>query len=108
MRLLTAAAVVTGAVSASPALADMIANVTEGQTWRIENTRGPNGRLTLNPDGTGRMRAGPISVRATWERRGSQFCLTAGPIGTRCVALTARGGGYAGAQNGETVFRMSR
>ena len=87
--------------------ADAISSATKGQSWRVQNARGPNGRLTLNPDGTGRTRAGPISMPATWERRGTAFCLTAGPIGTRCVDLVRDGDGYAGLENGKTVFRMS-
>lgn len=65
----------------------MMARIADGAPWAM---RAPNGRtmnVTLNPDGTGTVRMGPIRAMAEWRATEDGFCLTTIRTGERCMVI---------------------
>ncbi len=87
---------------------DIMAIVADGRPWTIQMAEGREGTLALNPDGTGTMRAGFMSMDMTWTRQPGGFCMTGGRMGTRCVTLQADGSGYFGVGSDGGAMRLSR
>jgi hypothetical protein len=84
------------------------ATIADGQPWV---TTGPNGttiRLTLNPDGSGRMQIGIMGRAITWAEDGDRICLGGMPQGAgRCFVFQPVDGGFAGeAEDGGAVVLM--
>ncbi|WP_226574021.1 hypothetical protein [Acuticoccus sediminis] len=81
----------------------------DGAPWSAE---APNGRrkfdLTLNPDGTGRMR-GPLffSQNVNWRVEGPTICL-ASPFLEKCLEFREIPDGLQGWENGEPDLRLRR
>lgn len=90
--LITLAAFFFGsALHASP-----LAEITTGDEWRAAVSDGPNVRMTLQPDGTGRVRLGPIKRAVTWYPNEDGLCITNLPGGDnpRCFVLSQTTNGY--------------
>ena len=90
------------------ASADAIDVIADGAPWQVDNARGPNGTLVLNPDGTGSMAAGFMRFDATWTQDGERTCIKAGPRGARCVTFEARNGAYFGMIDGDVALVLTR
>ena len=86
---------------------DIMAVVADGSPWSMQSANGRSGELTLNPDGTGQMQMGFMSMDATWTPYPGGFCLD-GPRGTRCVTLEAAGTGFSATENGAQAFSLVR
>ena len=86
-----------GLFTASPASANDLAQaMADGGAWRMQDPSGRSSEITLQPDGTGRVRAGRIGVRATWVQTDDGFCLTTRPLGTTCLVLSRGADGFLG------------
>lgn len=79
------------ALQASP-----LAEITTGEEWRAAVSGGPNVRMTLEPNGTGRVRVGPIRRSVTWYPSEGGLCITNLPGGDdpRCFVLSQTTSGY--------------
>lgn len=99
-------AVATPSFAQSRSLTHQIA---DGQPWSMLMAEGRNGRLTLRPNGTGQMRAGPMEIEAIW-REGPEggLCVKPGIAPERCVILRQEGSAIVGMQQGKDVFRLTR
>jgi hypothetical protein len=66
-------------------------------------------KVTLNPDGTGRMEGGPIPMSPTWRTTADGLCLKPAMIAPeRCVALRREGSAIVGYRDGAAQFRLER
>jgi len=82
---------------ATPALANDVAiSIADGSPWQMQDPSGRRSEITLQPDGTGRVRAGLIGVRATWVSTADGLCLTTRPLGTTCLVLSRGSNGFLG------------
>ncbi|QBF30178.1 hypothetical protein [Thalassococcus sp. S3] len=95
------------ALSTSEALAQIAQTMADGQPWELTDPSGRSAELTLNPDGTGRVRLGFGRADTTWETTKDGMCLTIRPLGETCLELRQMDGGIVGtAQDGGTfIFR---
>ncbi|MEM8854581.1 MAG: hypothetical protein AAGD34_12840 [Pseudomonadota bacterium] len=94
---------------ANLAAAEPAPTVADGAAWSMTNQNGRTGTLILNPDGTGTIKAGPITIGTSWwAQQTDGLCLANSRMGTRCVTLVKRTGGYDGVSNGETVLKLRR
>ncbi|NSX56880.1 hypothetical protein [Parasulfitobacter algicola] len=55
------------ALSASAAAAEIARTMADAQPWEFSDPSGRVAQLTLNPDGTGRVRPGFGAADATWK-----------------------------------------
>lgn len=91
------------------ALAGSAAVVADGAAWSMIGQNGRSARLTLHPDGTGIMRAGPFSMPTSWwPQQSGGLCLENQRMGTRCITLVAKPDGYDGLSDGVVVMRLRR
>lgn len=79
----------TGAVASVSALAD-------GAPWTASMDNGRTMKMTLNPDGSGRMTFGVMSRKISWTEEDSKLCLSGMPRadGPRCLSTEPIPGGY--------------
>lgn len=104
--LTLAAALLAGPAAAQqPVSARQIA---DGRPWSMAMAGGPNGALTLNPDGSGQMRAGPMAMNAVWREIPGGLCFKPSLASERCAVLRREGGAIVASQDGREVFRLSR
>ncbi|MEM9969388.1 MAG: hypothetical protein AAF755_15070 [Pseudomonadota bacterium] len=83
--------------TAIPASANDLAQaMADGAVWQMQDPSGRSAEITLQPDGTGRIRAGLMGVRATWVPTDDGMCLTTRPLGTICLALSQETNGFLG------------
>lgn len=85
-------------LAATVAAAD-VARIADGAPWTITLPDGREARMTLDPDGTGRMRLGLLSRGIAWSERDGALCLHGlprpdGAEGPRCTVLEAVAGGW--------------
>ncbi|MEM6312277.1 MAG: hypothetical protein AAF754_19820 [Pseudomonadota bacterium] len=86
-----------GLFTTIPASANELAQaMADGGAWQMQDPSGRNSEITLQPDGTGRIRAGLMGVRATWVPADDGICLTTRPLGTICLALSQGANGFLG------------
>jgi hypothetical protein len=80
------------------ALAESYATrIADGAPWTTTAPNGGKMRMTLNPDGTGRMKLGIMSRAITWTEKDNAICLGGMPGGAaRCVTFRPIEGGFAG------------
>lgn len=91
------------------AAAEPAPTVADGAAWSMTNQNGRTGTLTLNPDGTGTIKAGPFTMGTSWwAQQTDGLCLANSRMGTRCVTLVKRTGGYDGISNGSVVMELRR
>lgn len=76
--------------------ASPVTEITDGKEWRAAVSGGPNVRMTLHPDGSGRVRVGPIGRNVTWYANDTGLCITNLPGGDdpRCFVLSQTADGY--------------
>ncbi|MEI8143923.1 MAG: hypothetical protein WCH83_00535 [Alphaproteobacteria bacterium] len=88
----------------------LIREIADGKPWSIVTLEGRTGRLTLNPDGTGKMDGGPMSLSPTWEETRDGMCMTMPfPINNRrCVTLRREGVAVVGLRDGAQQFKLTR
>ena len=102
-------ALATALVLATPAVSMETATLlADGQQWNFQDPGGRTARLTLNPDGTGRVRLGLMGTDAVWVPTSSGLCLTTRPLGEVCLALEASGSGFVGATETGEIFTFWR
>ena len=80
-----------------PALASAsVATLADGAPWNASLDNGRTMKLTLNPDGSGKMNAGLMSRKISWTEKDSKLCLSGMPRtnGPRCLSPVATQGGY--------------
>lgn len=87
---------------------DLMRQVADGRAWVLKGENGRNGHLTLNPDGSGKMKAGFLSLAATWRPAPGGFCMEVSMMGKRCVELDESNNGFIAYQSGKVAFTLSR
>ncbi|MEM7633164.1 MAG: hypothetical protein AAF299_01295 [Pseudomonadota bacterium] len=87
---------------------DFIRQIADGRAWVFKGENGRNGRLTLNPDGSGKMKAGFMSMSTKWRPAPGGFCMEARMMGNRCVELGQSNNGFIAYQSGKVAFTLSR
>ncbi|MDJ1009404.1 MAG: hypothetical protein QNJ13_16440 [Paracoccaceae bacterium] len=105
---LTVLAAAIGLALASEGLATDATEIADGQPWKMQSNGGPNGQMVLNADGSGQMRAMGLRMRLQWQAEGDRLCVATRMRGTRCVTLVAAENGYAGLEDGEVAFLLTR
>jgi hypothetical protein len=82
----------------SPAQQSIIQMVADGRPWNAKGDDGrPELKLTLNPNGTGSMKAGFMGFNLKWKANGGNgFCMNGGPIKNSCLVLTPTANGFTG------------
>ena len=93
---------------ASLASDDLMQKVADGRAWVFKGESGRKGRLTLNPDGSGKMKAGFMSISTKWRPAPGGFCMEGRMIGRRCVELGQSNNGFIAYQSGKVAFTLSR
>jgi hypothetical protein len=91
----------------APSLARVIA---DGRPWTMAMMpQNRQAKVTLNPDGTGRMEGGPIAMSPTWRGTTDGMCLKpAMLIPERCVTLRREGAAIIGLSDDQVQFRLTR
>lgn len=81
---------------AAEAFANPVDDITNGEAWRAKVSGGPTVNMTLNPDGTGRVRVGPIGRKVAWQQQGEALCIAGLPNsdGPKCFEVSDAQGGY--------------
>ena len=83
--------------------------IADGLPWSTKTATGANMRMTLNPDGSGRMEVGIMNRRISWQEQGAAICLAGLPGGaTRCIAFSPVEGGFAGVGPEGQAFVLRR
>ena len=84
--------------------------VTDGAAWTANMPNGRTGNLTLNPDGTGRMKAGIMSRNITWTAENGKLCLHGMPRQDRpnCMTAAAAQGGFQLTSDAGEVMSLTR
>jgi hypothetical protein len=93
------------------AQASLARQVADGRPWNMAMKDGPGRtmRLTLNPDGTGRIEGGPMTMSPTWRESGADICIKPGLVmPERCATLRKEGAKIVGLKDGEVQFRLER
>ncbi len=72
--------------------------IADGKPWQAKLPDGPNLRLTLNPDGTGKMAVAIMSQAIAWRSVGDTICLEGMPQGKGpgCITFRPVDGGFEG------------
>lgn len=104
---LLCAVVTARAAEATLAPAAAVATLADGKPWLARPQSGPEARLTLNPDGTGRFE-GPMSFSASWAVKGRDICITVGPLATKCLQFRRVAGGLEGLAAGRPDIVLVR
>jgi hypothetical protein len=84
--------------------------VADGKPWSLtmvpENRQG---RLTLNPDGTGKMEGGPMAMSPTWRATADGLCMKPSMVmAERCVTLRREGRAIIGERDGVVQIKLER
>jgi hypothetical protein len=101
-------------LSAAPALgqegkASLARQVADGQPWNLTMPDGRLTRLTLLPNGMGRMEGGPMTMSPTWRETGEGLCLKPAALAPeRCAALRREGRRIVGLKDGAVQFTLER
>lgn len=95
-------------LSTSFASDDLMRHVADGRAWAFMGENGREGRLTLKPDGTGKMKSGLMSMSTSWQAMPGGFCMKARMMGERCVELAKSNNGFIAYQDGKVAFTLSR
>jgi hypothetical protein len=74
--------------------------VADGMPWKMTASGLPGGTITMNPDGTGTMGAGFMSMKISWTQNGSFTCIRMGSMGDHCVKFVTVAGGFDGTEHG--------
>jgi hypothetical protein len=85
--------------------------VADGRPWHMTMVdNGKKRKMTLLPDGTGRMEEGFMAMKATWRATADGLCLkpTIVTMSERCVGLVIRPGGFDAFENGKLWFELRR
>ena len=86
----------------------LASQVADGKPWTSTTQNGRSVRMTFNADGSARIKFGVMSRRLTWTPTADGLCLHGMPDSPKCITLTKVSGGYAGSENGQRVFVLSR
>jgi hypothetical protein len=80
------------------ALADqtIIAQIADGKAWDAQPDGASKMKMTLNPDGTGKMKFGIMSRAIAWTPNGDGLCMTGIPGGKNCIVFTPIANGFTG------------
>jgi hypothetical protein len=91
-------AVVAGMLPIASAEAESFAgHIADGLQWSANAQDRGNMRMTLHPDGTGRMEIGILSRRVGWHEEDDAICLTGLPgVAMRCITFRPVDGGFEG------------
>jgi putative ABC transport system ATP-binding protein len=85
-----------------------VAVLADGRPWVARRAGGAETRLTLRPDGTGRIE-GPASRDVSWATQGEDICIAFGfPMGRHCIRLRRNGAGLAAYEAGQLAFTLDR
>lgn len=85
-----------------------VAVLADGMPWVARRAGGAEIRLTLRPDGTGRIER-PVSREVSWAAQGEDICIAFGfPMGRRCIRLRRNGAGLAAHEDGQLAFTLNR
>ncbi len=101
---------VLGAVLALPVNAQGLSEVADGLQWNAAIANGPTVAITLNPNGTGAVKMGPVGRDLTWRAAQDGLCIANLPRseGPRCFALSATAGGYLMTEAGGNTISLTR
>ncbi len=102
------AALIVLACVAVPADSSNARTIADGQPWLMKTATGQTGRMTLLPNGAGKMRRGPLSIRLSWTAIDDGICITSRVQGRQCVELKPSTTGFVGVRDDEVVFTLSR
>lgn len=100
----------TGAAQDQTYLAPQAAAATlaDGAPWSAKAANGRTFKLTLNKDGTGRIRGGlPFPMSVKWSVKGDAVCLT-GTMISKCLRFRAMPGGFQGYVEDKPDLKLSR
>jgi hypothetical protein len=104
-----AATALFGTASASLASESILKVVADGKPWNGKGSDTPAMKLTLNPNGTGKMKAGFLGFNLTWKANGDNgFCMSGGPIKNACMVLTPVAKGYVGKSTDGKTLTLTR
>jgi hypothetical protein len=97
---------ITPMVASAESYASRIA---DGAPWTTTAPNGGKMRMTLNPDGTARMKLGIMSRKITWTEKDDAICLGGMPGGAaRCVTFRPIEGGFTGTGSDGTTLVLRR
>jgi hypothetical protein len=105
--VLACAARTSSAAELMLAPAAAVQAVADGKPWLARPQSGPEARLTLHADGTGRFE-GPMTFAASWAVRGRDICITIGPLATKCLQFRRVNGGFEGLSAGRPDIVLVR
>lgn len=98
-----------GLVLSTAAMADDTAQLmADGAPWDMQDPSGRTAKITLNPDGSGRVRLGLMGASAEWVHTDDGLCLTTRPLGEVCLILTSNSTGVIGTASDGGVFVFTR
>ena len=107
--LAAASLMATGPALTQEGKASLARQVADGLPWSLRLQDGRLARLTLLPDGTGRMEGGPMPMSPTWRETGEGFCLKPAAVAPeRCAALRREGKRIVGVKDGAVQFTLER
>jgi hypothetical protein len=85
-----------------------ISAIADGKAWNAQPAGGPKMSLTLNPDGTGRMKFGIMSRKVSWTPNAGGLCMTGMPGGKRCITFSPTADGYVGRSDDGRSLTLTR
>ncbi|MGL4405364.1 MAG: hypothetical protein ACRCT6_06365 [Notoacmeibacter sp.] len=92
-----AATAVFGTASATIAADGLLKTIADGKAWNGKGDGTPAMKLTLNPNGTGKMKAGIMGFNLKWTANGPDgLCMSGGPLKNACMVFTPVAKGYVG------------
>jgi hypothetical protein len=88
----------------------LVRQVADGKPWAMTMLpRNRQAMVTLNPDGTGKMEGGPMTMSPTWRATPDGLCLKPTILmAERCVTLMREGRAIVGLRDGIAQFRLER
>jgi hypothetical protein len=84
------------------------ASIADGQPWSLTTADGRSITLTLNPDGTGLMEGGPMTMRPSWRATRTGLCINVAVMGEHCMTYRKVPGGFDSYENGVLRGRLRR
>jgi hypothetical protein len=97
-----------GSLGAALADQSIIAQITDGRTWDAQPDGGSKMKMTLNPDGTGKMKFGIMSRKIAWTPNGDGICMTGIPGGKNCIVFSPTNKGFTGKTADGKILTLTR
>lgn len=100
----------SGTVSAQAGSSSIMRQIADGKPWNLTILKDNRAmKLTLNPDGTGKMEGGPMTMTPSWREAPGGMCMKPmAMLPEKCVTFRRDGAAIIGVNNGEPEIRLQR